>query len=335
MAGGLEALGHTLELRPLRLRTGFHTLDRWLYNAGVALRPPRGADLVYGVDLDGFLWARARRAPFVVSLKGVIADELKNERGVTRALLSVQARWERLNARRADLVVVSSRYSAEAARREYGVPVEKLSVVPEPIELERWRALFAAAPRRPARGPVILCVARMYPRKRIGDLLEAAALLSRRIPDARVRIVGSGPEWEAVARLHSALGLDGTVALLGDLPRDRLAEEYASADLFCLPSVQEGFGIVFLEAMAAGLPMVACRAAAIPEVVEDGVTGVLVAPKDPAALAGALEALLASPGRARAMGEAGCRAVAAYAPERVAARFLDAVRSILEGGQAR
>jgi hypothetical protein len=67
------------------LRTGFHTLDRWLYNAGVAWSPPRDVDLVYGVDLDGFLWARARRLPFVVSLKGVIADELKNERGLTRA----------------------------------------------------------------------------------------------------------------------------------------------------------------------------------------------------------------------------------------------------------
>ena len=77
-------LGHSLVLRPLRVRTGFYTLDRWLYNAGIAWRPPEGVDLVYGVDLDGFLWARRRRLPFVVSLKGVIADELKNERGLTR-----------------------------------------------------------------------------------------------------------------------------------------------------------------------------------------------------------------------------------------------------------
>ena len=68
--------------------------------------------------------------------------------------------------------------------------------------------------------------------------------------------------------------------------------EYVSADCFCLPSVQEGFGIVFLEAMAAGLPVVACRAAAVPEVVRDGETGVLVPPRDPEALAGALGGLL-------------------------------------------
>ena len=167
---GLETLGHSLDLRPIRLRTGFHTLDRWLYNAGVAFRPPRGVDLVHGVDLDGFLWARHRSLPFVVSLKGVIADELKNESGLTRALLSIQARWERVNARRADVVIAPSRYSADVARREYGLAAEKIAVVPEPIELERWTSLFAAAAPRPRGGPTILCVARMYPRKRIGDL---------------------------------------------------------------------------------------------------------------------------------------------------------------------
>jgi len=287
------------------------------------------------VDLDGFLWARARSLPFVVSLKGVIADELKNESGLTRALLSIQARWERVNARHADVVIAPSRYSADVARREYGLAAEMIAVVPEPIEVERWTSLFAAATPRPRGGPTILCVARMYPRKRIGDLLEAGARLRSRIPGARIRIVGKGPKWDDAVRLHAKLGLGETVTLLGDVSQERLAEEYVSADIFCLPSVQESFGIVFLEAMAAGLPVVACRAAAIPEVVEDGVTGLLAPPRDPASLAGALEALAADPERARTMGEAGRRAVTAYVPERVAARFLEAVRLGLEGGQSR
>jgi phosphatidyl-myo-inositol dimannoside synthase len=328
-------LGHTFELRPLRVRTGFHTLDRWLYNAGVALRPPADVDLVYGVDLDGFLWARRRRLPFVVSLKGVIADELKNERGWVRILLTVQARWERRNARRADLVLVPTRYSEEVARRVYGLESSKVAVLPEPIDLDGWAARFAAARPRSRTGATILCVARMYPRKRIGDLLEATALLRPRGPALSVRIVGQGPDWETVVRRHQALELGETVALLGDVSPGQLAEEYVSADLFCLPSVQESFGIVFLEAMAAGLAVVTCRAAAMPEVIEDGVTGVLVPPRDPAALAGALEALLRDPARARAMGAAGRRAVAAYGIERVARRFLDAVRSVGGGMRSR
>ena len=110
---GLTRLGHAVAFRPLRLRTGFHTLDRWLYNVDALVRPPE-ADVVVGVDLDGFLWARRRQRPFVVALKGIIADELRNERGWVRALLGVQARWERANVHRADRVVVPSAYSARS-----------------------------------------------------------------------------------------------------------------------------------------------------------------------------------------------------------------------------
>ena len=315
-------------MRPLRWRTGFHTLDRWCYNAGVVLSPPRDVDLVLGIDLDGFLWARRRRLPFVASLKGIIADELKNERGWVRRLLAVQARWERLNTRRADLVMVTSRYCAEVARREYGVSPARVAVVPEPIDVTQWDVRFARAPRRgPRAGPVVLSVARLYPRKRLVDLLHAAARLRACASALEIRIVGRGPEWASLVELHARLGLGDSVRLLGNLSRERLAEEYVNADLFCLPSVQEGFGIVFLEAMAAGLPVVACRAAAIPEVVLDGITGVLAPPRDPAALARSLAELAADPARARRLGEEGRRRVADFTPTRVAERFLDAVRS--------
>jgi len=149
LAAGLAALGHSAEIRPLRLRTRFHTLDRYLYNVGVALAPPR-ADVVVGVDLDGFLWARRRARPFVVSLKGIIADEARNERGLVRALLARQARWERLNVARADRVIVPSEYSAWTAQREYGIPRARLAVVPEPIDLDGWQRRFAVAERRPS-----------------------------------------------------------------------------------------------------------------------------------------------------------------------------------------
>jgi phosphatidyl-myo-inositol dimannoside synthase len=303
----------------------------------VVVRPPRGADLVLGVDLDGFLWARRRTLPFVASLKGIIADELRNERGLVRALLAVQARWEARNVARADLVMVTSRYSAEVAQREYGVPPERLAVVPEPIDLEVWDDQFWRAPRRPRGGPVVLCVARMYPRKRIGDLLLAADVLRARVPGLQMRVVGRGPEWPALSRLHAELGLGESVALLGDLTRERLAEEYVNATVFCLPSVQEGFGIVFLEAMAAELPVVACRVAAIPEVVQDGVTGLLTAPRSPGELAAAVERLIADPTLARGLGREGRRRMLGFTPRHVAERFLHAVHSSQQrlGQQAR
>jgi len=254
-----------------------------------------------------------------------------------RLLLSVQARWERRNVERADLVVVTSRYSADVAQREYGVPLERLAVVPEPIDLEVWDDQFWRAPRRPRNAPVVLSVARMYPRKRLSDLLHAAAILRARVPGIQVRIVGRGPEWEAVSRLHAALGLGDSVVLLGDLTREGLAEEYVNASVFCLPSVQEGFGIVFLEAMAAELPVVACRIAAVPEVVLDATTGLLVGPRDPGALAEALERLILDPALARRLGQEGRRRALGFSPRAVAERFLSAVHSIQDrlGQQAR
>ena len=328
LARGLRALGHHVDFRPLGLRSGFHTLDRWLYNAAVALDPPR-ADLMLGVDLDGFLWARHRRGgarAYAVALKGIIADELRNERGVVRVLLGIQARWEKRNTRRADRVIVPSRYSAAIATALYGVPEARIAVVPEPIDLAEWRRRFAAAgPVREGERPTVLSVARLYPRKRVGDLLEAAALLRERIAGVQIRIVGDGPEGPHLRALHQRLGLGDTVVFLGHVDRDTLALEYSRARCFCLPTVQEGFGIVFTEAMAAGLPVVACRAAAVPEVVRDGETGLLVPPRTPAALAAALERLLDDDRMRKEMGMAGRARVEELDLVPVARRFLEAL----------
>lgn len=323
---GLRGRGHQVTVRPLRLRTGFHTLDRWLYNVQAAVAPP-AAEVMIGVDLDGFLWARRRRGAraFVVALKGIIADELRNERGWVRRLLTVQARWERLNCARADRVIVPSRYSASVAGELYGVEAARLAVVPEPIDLAEWRRLFGQARRAPASRPTILCVARLYPRKRMEDLLEAAHALRRRIPRVQVRIAGDGPEWARLQRLHARLGLGDTVIFLGEVERSTLAVEYVGAHCFCLPSVQEGFGLVFLEAMAAGLPVVACRASAVPEVVLDRRTGLLVAPRRPAELAEALETVLGDEGLRRTLSEEGRRRVNDFDLDRVAGHFLEAL----------
>jgi glycosyltransferase involved in cell wall biosynthesis len=117
--------------------------------------------------------------------------------------------------------------------------------------------------------------------------------------------------------------LGDTVVLLGEVSRSRLAVEYTIAHCFCLPTVQEGFGLVFAEAMAAGLPVVACRAAAVPEIVEDGRTGILVGQRSPAELAHALEALLVNENLRTEFGMAATRRIEAFDLSRVAGRFLE------------
>src|SRR6185436_6500601 len=134
------------------------------------------------------------------------------------------------------------------------------------------RRLFRSNPGLPPADKfTVLSVCRFYPRKGLHTLLQAAAQLRHKIPQLEIRIVGNGPENKRLRHGCTALGLDEIVHWLGDLPLGRLAQEYNCANVFCLPSLQEGFGIVFLEAMAAGKPIIAAQSAAVPEVVRHGI----------------------------------------------------------------
>jgi glycosyltransferase involved in cell wall biosynthesis len=121
------------------------------------------------------------------------------------------------------------------------------------------------------------------------------------------------------------LGLEEAVGFLGTVPRDvDVRREYFGADVFCLPSLQEGFGIVFLEAMAAGLPIVASTSAAIPEVAPDGEVAILVPPLDAEALAGAIIRLLKDPVLRARLGAIGQERVRGYDFPAVAQKCLAA-----------
>jgi glycosyltransferase involved in cell wall biosynthesis len=260
LADALRRLGHTVDIESATRHLPVYTAERLWFNRG--LRASAAHDCTVGFDMDGYRIARG--TGHVASLKGVIADEVRFERGLTRFTMGLQARCERLHAQRAALVVVTSRYSGERARHLYGLQ-QAPTVVPELIDLAEWRRQLAASPAAATRFTVLF-VGRFYRRKRVGLLLEAAAELRGAIPDLEIRIVGNGPcnaAWRARAE---RLKLQRTVTWLGDISRAALAAEYNRAQVFCLPSVQEGFGIVLLEAMAAGKPIVAARAAAIPEV---------------------------------------------------------------------
>ncbi len=293
-------------------------------------------DLVVGFDIDGFLWSkRERRTPYLASIKGVLAEESRQERGSVRRLLWSLSRLEGINARNADGVLTTSNYCRGAIRQHYGVAEQRVRLVPEGIDLARWRRVAREAPRQ-SDGATILCVARQYPRKRIADLLRAMPLVRAAVPNAHAMIVGDGPEHASLRALAAELRLGDAVHLTGAIPDDDVvAQMYYRADIFCLPSIQEGFGIVFLEAMASGLPIVATTAAAIPEVVPHRRAGLLVPPGDVGALAEALIELLRNPDQRAAYGAFGQAHVTAYDWERVADRFLDQVDPFMRTSAAR
>jgi glycosyltransferase involved in cell wall biosynthesis len=179
--------------------------------------------------------------------------------------------------------------------------------------------------------PAVLTVAHLYPRKNIGVLLHAYARLRAAGVPFQGWIVGDGPCRRVWERLRDDLSLRDRVEFLGTVSRRELADRYRRAAVFCLPSRQEGFGIVFLEAMAHARPIVAARAAAVPETVADGEVGILADPNDPEAFAQALATLLEDRDLGRRMGQAGRRRVEFYRADRVSARFLDAVQEALSG----
>jgi glycosyltransferase involved in cell wall biosynthesis len=175
----------------------------------------------------------------------------------------------------------------------------KLHIVHCGIEPERY------APPAAAKGKRLLFVGRLASVKGVPVLLSALQSLKERHPEMRCTLIGDGPERARLKARAREMGLDGMTEFAGYKSQTEVAEALAQSDLFVLPSFAEGVPVVLMEAMAAGVPVVTTHVAGIPELVRDGVHGILAHPGDPASLAGAIDALLDDPRRAHVMGLAG------------------------------
>jgi glycosyltransferase involved in cell wall biosynthesis len=239
------------------------TLTRWRFNRRVAVR--QRYDAVLGVGGDGWRVAERLNLPYVALAKAMYARAARSERGATVIALRMHAAWEKAGLRRADCVIAPSHDTAEALVHDYGCDAKRIRVIPEPFDLQAWRQ---ALPQRERRGDRVLCVAHLYPRKRVRDLIRAWPRVQRARPDARLDVVGDGPELHAIAR--RARGLRG-VYLHGHVDHPEVLEFFARASSFVLPSVQETFGYAVVEALASGLPAVVAAAGALPEIVAGAV----------------------------------------------------------------
>jgi glycosyltransferase involved in cell wall biosynthesis len=164
---------------------------------------------------------------------------------------------------------------------------------------------------RGAFGQRVLFVGRLDPVKGAALLLDAFAAARGRHPEARLEIVGDGPERPALETRARALGLGRSLRFLGYLSQDAVARKLEEVDILVLPSFAEGVPVVLMEAMASRIPVIASRVAGVPELVEDGVSGFLVPPGDVAGLTERLQRLLGDPDLCARMGAAGRAKVAA------------------------
>ncbi len=293
------------------------TIARRRFNTSLRAQPFLDYDAVLGVNGDGWIMAQRDRILYVALVKAMYAGALEHEHGMTRALLRLHSRWEALGARAAARVIVPSRFAAEAVRSRYGVDEARIHVVPEPFDTDAWRASLPAVERA---GNRVLCVAHLYPRKRVADVIRAWPLVHATRPDARLDVAGAGPELRRLA--HLARGLPACY-LHGHVAPSDVLQLYARADAFCLPSAQETFGYAAVEAMASGLPLVIADAGALPEVCA-GAVAEHVPVGDVTALATAIVRSLDGNVRARAATANPARAQV-FTPDVVARRFVEAV----------
>jgi glycosyltransferase involved in cell wall biosynthesis len=269
----------------------------------------RDADVVHAHGLKAGLCAAASGArPRLMTVHNVVLDDAA---GRSAPLLR---RIERLLPGRMDRTIA---VSADIARTFAGAPgEERITVIAPagPMPTPRRDAVTVRRDLGIGDAPLVTVVARMHPQKDLPTLLAAARRVLDARPEVRFVVVGGGPLEDEVRAEHARLGLGDGVQLLGARPS--AADELAAADVVALSSIWEGSPLVVAEALLLARPVAVTAVGAVPEVVQDGVTGRLVPPREPAALADAILDLLADPATARRLAEAG-HAVAAerFAPE--------------------
>jgi phosphatidyl-myo-inositol dimannoside synthase len=215
-----------------------------------------------------------------------------------------------------DVVTFVSHYTRNRFASAFG-PDAALEYLPPGVDVDRFAPDEVAHAQLRARyglgsRPVVVCVSRLVPRKGQDMLIRALPAIRERIEDAALVIVGGGPYLDNLRKLADRFGVTEHVVFTGGVPAAELPMHHAMGDVFAMPCRTrgsgldvEGFGIVFLEASASGVPVVAGRSGGAPETVVDGQTGVVVDGWDVGAIAAVVGDLLADPARAAAMGAAG------------------------------
>jgi phosphatidyl-myo-inositol dimannoside synthase len=256
---------------------------------------------------------------------GLLAAGLRRRAGITRAVAQTHGHeigWAALPgargllrriARGADVVTYLGEYTRVRLMRALGGLTELHRLAPG-VDVEAYSPDVdgTGVRRRYSLGgrPVVVCVSRLVPRKGQDALIRALPAIRRRVPDAALLIVGGGPYRSTLERLARDVG--GTVVFTGSVPAAELPSHYAAGDVYAMPCRTrglgldvEGLGIVYLEASATGLPVVAGDSGGAPDAVRDGETGYVVGGRDVAAVADRVAALLADPALARRLGAAG------------------------------
>ncbi|WFE67106.1 glycosyltransferase family 4 protein [Micromonospora sp. WMMD714] len=258
---------------------------------------------------------------------GLLAGGLRRRAGIRRAVALThghEAGWATLPGARAalrrigrdtDVVTYLGDYTRVRLERALHGVTELHRLAPG-VDVDTYHPAVDGAPVRARHGladrPVVVCVSRLVPRKGQDMLIRALPAIRRRVPDAALLVVGGGPYRATLEKLARSTGVARDVVFTGSVPWEALPAHYAAGDVYAMPCRTrnrgldvEGLGIVYLEASATGLPVVAGDSGGAPDAVREGETGYVVPGRDVAVLADRVATLLADRELARQLGAAG------------------------------
>lgn len=275
----------------------FFPLDNWSFNRTLSgVTAAMGADVFEGhaVSAYGFLRTLRKRglsSRFIQTIHGVLADEYMHSSldvsQTSRVKLANMLMWrlsrlERELAENSGIIVTVSRYSVRKILDYYGVEKSKIRIVPNGVDCERFKPRTSSERLKRQLGldnnRSILFVGRLIPRKGLSYLVEAAGQVVKEADDVKFVVAGDGPMRNSLIEWLTRLDLRDRFIFLGDVTEEMLPELYNCADVFVLPSIQEGQGIALLEAQASGKPVVAFNVGAVSESIMEGQTGFMSKP---------------------------------------------------------
>ena len=304
-------------------------LDNWFFNRSLTKKvhdinaDVYEAHAVSGYGFPKVLKKQNIKKPFIHTIHGVLADEYEQAR--KEGLPSVRgklanyfmhslAKLEEETAHNATLIVTISNYSLEKIQRHYHIDKNKIRIVPNGVDVEKFKPAGNSEENRRKFGlvdePCVLFVGNLIPRKGLPFLVEAAKKVVKEKANTKFLIVGDGPIKKQLTDSIKSANLSGNFLFISDLKDDKLPAVYSCADVFVLPSIQEGQGIVLLEAQASGIPVVAFDVGGIKEAVQNDETGLLVERGSIDGLADSLLKVLGDRGLGEKLGVNGCRFVA-------------------------
>ncbi len=242
-----------------------------------------GMDISAGSGVAAVLNFLIPKPPFVFTVQYGYGEER-----IERGRFGLINRGFRFMLRRADALTAISTYLADIARR-YGCrrPVE---VIPNGVSVEQFRA--AARQRKNQPGATVITVGRLVPKNAVDTLIRAIAVIKPNIPAIRCHILGDGPERQALEALACSLKVESAIQFFGSVPYEAVPQRLAAADVFVRASRSEGMGNAFVEALAAGLPIIGTPVGGINDIIRDGQTGLFCRVDDPRDLAQKIERLL-------------------------------------------